>query len=420
MSRAWLFISGYKSLKFEQKYAAEIMNICMTYGYIYRNTKFENEHFQIECTLGVAKKILGKCRERRIDAEVSSERGLPGVFIRYRKRYGALVGVFAFAAIIFLSSRVIWDIRIDGNQRLSDGEVIDELRACGFFVGSARDREDIGVIENLVMIRSDDISWIAINIRGTVAEVEIRESEVIEQGEEYAASNVVAKRDGQIELFEDVRGNILLNIGDFVREGELIVSGLYDSKTQGLRYTGAKGKVFARTEREILAEIPLKYKKKVYTGRIITEKYLVFFEKEIKIYRNDGNSLVNYDIIGMERKLFNDGKSLASAKIPLGECDVISAQDHLDLFGMGTLPFGIRTVRYMEYVYEDAERSPEEAERLAEYKIGELASELARGAELLRKTETREITEGHYVIKYKVECIEDIAEVRKIEIPDLP
>lgn len=393
MKRIVLFILGYKRFSAEQRYAAGIMNICMRRGYIYRDSVFEDGRIYLTVSLGTAKKLLTSCAQEGIELREESEKGLPRLLCRYRRRYGIALGALLSALIIFFSSQVIWDIRVEGNRKISDGEVIAELNSAGLSLGKVRAKLDTDSIQNRVMISSDKISWISVNIIGTVAEVEIRESEVAKESEDYAAANIVAERDGEIALFEDVRGNILLDIGDRVREGELIVSGLYEGSGKGIRYTRARGKVFARTNREICVEIPFKYEKKVYTGRVFTEKYLIFFEKEIKFYGNSGNS---YD-----------------------SCDTIDTVEYLNVMAMGDLPIGIRTVKHMEYTYESAERSEEEATELANYKLRCELLPIVSKAELLSKDTEINVTEEKLMLRCEIECIEDIAKVKKIDIADL-
>lgn len=394
MNRAVLFLGGYKCFKVKREDAPELMNICMRFGYVYRESHFEEGALFFKVSLAVSGRLKKKCEERQIELILVREYGIPAILSRYRHRYGVAAGILLFAAIIFFSGRVVWDIRVNGNDKLSEAQVISELRACGFSIGQVRSRVDTGALENRVMIYSEDIAWISVNIVGTVAEVEIREREVGEESEEYAASNIVAARDGEIERFEDTRGNIILNIGERVREGELIISGLYDSQTQGIRYTNARGRVYARTERQIDIEIPLKYDKKVYTGRVFTEKYLVFFEKEIKFYGNSGNSYPS--------------------------CDTIDMVEYLDILSGGELPVGIRTVKYIEYEYKAAQRTEEQAAELGFYKLRCETSALSKEAELLRKNTHTEITDTAYLIKCRIECIEDIAKSKKIEIDGLP
>ena len=388
MRRIALFMLGQVLLSAEKGSAHEIMNLCMERGYVYRDLRFEGERIYFTASPLTAKRLLWDCAARGIEIVRIRERGLPHLLGRYRHRYGFFAGIAVAAAIIFLSGSVIWGIRIDGNEMLSDGEVIEELRRCGLSLGSRRRGLDVGSIENRVLISSDEISWISVNIIGTVAEVEIRESEIKEEGEEYLASNIVASRDGQIELFEDVRGNILLEIGDYVRKGELIVSGLYDSRTQGIVYTAARGRVLARTEREFSVEIPLKYEKKSYTGRVFTEKYIIFFEKEIKIFSNCRNLYPLYDKIYVEKCL----------RAPSGD----------------RLPLSIKTVKYAEYEYVEAIRTDRELETLAHYKMNFMIN--SRYSSLLRKNSSFELTDDGYTLICDIKTVENIAKIQKIEV----
>jgi similar to stage IV sporulation protein len=228
-----------------------------------------------------------------------------------------------------------------------------------------------------------------VNIRGNVARVLIRESEDIPEDEGYEASNIVAARDGEIYLFEDTRGNILLEIGDYVREGELIVSGLYDSERGELRYTRSRGRVLARCEHTVELEIPLHYQKKQYTGREYTEKYLVFFEKEIKFFESSGNLYQSYD--------------------------TIDTVEYLDFLSRGALPVGIRTRTHREYVLCDAVYSESEARKSAEELLAKRISEIPFDT-LLSKSVTCEMGEEALLMKCRLWVIEDIAREVEIEI----
>ncbi len=394
MLKIFRFIAGYKKLRIPRQSSAQTMNICRQFGYIYRDTSFDDDFMYFYMPLRTAKHFGEKCKDFGIELFEISESGIPHLFSKYHRRYGVAAGVLLFTAIIFLSGRVIWDIRINGNQKLSESEVLTQLNECGLSVGNLKSKTDTSTVENRIMILSPDIGWISINLIGTVAEVEIRESEVIEEKEEYLAANIVAAKDGQIYLFENVRGNILCDIGDFVSAGELIVSGIYESETQGLRYTAAKGEVFAKTTEEISVEIPLKYDKKVYTGKVFTEKYLIFFKKEIKFFGNGGNSYT--------------------------DCDKIDTVEYLDILSAGKLPFGVRTVKYFEYAYESTERTEDEARKLADYKLQSALSILASKTELLGKSTEESLSPESFKLFCKIECIENIAEIREIKIKELP
>ena len=272
------FIFGYRRYSVPSGLSARVTELLRETAVSIHSSGFEEESFTFCVPLSSCKRLERAAAESGIELSLVFERGSPFILWRYRRRAGIAVGLLLASALVFLSGTVIWDIRVDGNSRLSDSEVLSELRDSGLRLGMIRKKINTDVIENTVMIRSDEISWISINIIGTVAEVEIRETLAIEEPSElYDAANVVAAKDGYILLFEESRGNIVAEIGEYVREGELLISGLYDSVTEGFRYTRAKGRVLASTESEISVSVPFEYQKKSYTGRVFTEKYLVFF-----------------------------------------------------------------------------------------------------------------------------------------------
>ena len=391
MRRLFNFIFGYRRFKVDRLASARLLELLMKRGINSHSAVFSEDTLDFSVSFYASKKLLRECAAAGIEVTEISTHGLPTVLLRYRKRAGLFVGTAAAVAIVIASSSVIFDVRVDGNRRLSDDEVILTLRECGLHLGDLRRRVDTDAIENRVMIYSDDISWISINIIGNVAEVQIRETEVVPEPEElYDAANIIAAKDGFIERFEDTRGNIILEVGDFVREGELIVSGLYDSVTEGVRYTSARGRVMARTSEVITLSVPLEYEKKVYTGMEITEKYLIFFEKELKFFGKCGN-------------------------LP-SSCDTIETVEYLNLFGAGKLPVGVRTVRNLEYGYESDVRTETEARSVALCELEARLSALSESVELLKKTVSFEVRESELILRCEIEMIEDIAKIQEIII----
>ena len=391
---ALLFLAGYEELSASSGDAAALADLCMRRAIACREAEFVDGRYVFRTSLFSARRLKKECRTLGIELSVLRRAGLPALLYRYRHRYGIALGALLCTLIIALSGGVIWDIRIDGNRRLSEDDVIAELRECGLKVGTKKRGINASRLENALLIINDDIAWISINIRGTVAQVEIIEREIAEDEEAPDAANLVATQEGEIYLFEDVRGNILLKIGDRVDRGELIVSGIYESAGGALRYTCARGRVLARVEDEFSVDIPLEYEKKVYTGKVYTEKRLVFFEKEIKIYSNCRNLSAS--------------------------CDKIEIVEYPDVLGGGELPVGVRTVEYHEYVMLCAERSEDEAKALALEAADSSLSLMAAESDILGVSREWELTEGSVRLRYRVRRIKNIAEQRKIDVSVLP
>ena len=396
MLRPFSFFFGSRRLRFLRSAAGEVMNLFRVSGYTYSKFEFCGDHACLSCSVSVSKSIIAACAARGISVSVERESGIPFVLKRYRHRYGVFIGILLCFFLIFLSGRIVWDIRVEGNRNMSEEEVISELRECGFQIGALKSELDIDAIEMRTLVFSENISWISINLLGTVANVEIREMDTPpdDSAPDFAAANLVAARGGVIEDLEDVRGEVVVKIGDIVGEGDLLVSGLYGDDSSSFRYTCAKGEVLARTTHDFSVEIPLEYTDKVYSDKVKCEKYIIFFEKEVKFTINSGN-------------------------LP-PSCDTIDTVEYLETPWGTRLPVGVRTVRYYEYGENKAQRSEEAAKRIALYKLRLLMEEELKNASLVEKKISGGLVGDKYILDCRAECIENIAIVKEIEIEGLP
>lgn len=388
MANPITFVLGYKTISTDIGVAADIFNICKENGIVYRNQKADQSTVSIECTLIYARRLESLCRKRGISLISVKSHGIPHIFYKYRHRYGLMAALAISVILLILSRLFVWDIRIDGEKRLSEKQILDDLNTCGIHIGSPIKKLDTDVIQNRMIIYSDEVSWISINLIGTVAHIEIREVEPYpEETEKPYAANLVATEDGEIIGFEEVKGEIVVKIGDRVRKGDLLVSGIRDSKTQGFTYTCAEGMVFAKTVSSYGISVPLEYQKKERTGKVYTEKYLVFFNKDVKIYSNN-------------------------RKMP-ESCDIIDTVKYMNVLSLGELPFGIRTVKHIEYNLQNATRSAEEAIDLAFYRLRSTEEELGV-SDILSKQLSGSLVDGAYRLECTTTSVKNIA--RQIEI----
>lgn len=384
------FLFGYHIIKAELSAAADIFNAAHEYGIVYRNRRSESGTVSIECSLPAARRLKKICAARGIPILSDTEHGVPHLLGKYRRRYGVFIGGALCVALVILSGTAVWDIRIDGDKHLSEEQILDELDACGLRIGTPVHLLDTDIIQTRMLIYSDDVSWISINLIGTVAHVEIRESEPQPpEKPDFKAANLVASEDGEIVGFEDIRGDITVKIGDLVSQGDLLVSGIRDIEMQGFVYKVASGKVYAKTKSVYSVDIPLKYEKKTYKNEVFEEKYLIFFNKEIKIYSNNRKNNIS--------------------------CDIIDTVEYANVLSMGKLPFGIRTVKYLPYGYESAERSRDEAIDLALLKLRSLEEELGV-SDVISKQLSGIFSDGSYRLECTAVSVKNIAVQREIEI----
>ena len=391
-----LFLRGICRISIPPSHRTMAMNLCMQMGLQYADFHWcEDGSVQFSCTATSARRFLSACRERNIDAEIVVYRGLPRLLKGMTKRAGLIVGSVFALTLIVLSGLFVWDVQVSGTETLTEETVVEELRKCGFGVGSYLPNLRVREIENRVLMASERIGWLSINIDGTVARVQIIEH-IEGQNEGDNASldkrpaNLVATKDGQIEYLELYRGNAVVTTGQAVKAGELLVSGLYDSLTGSIRYTRAAGRVMARTEQTIRVEVPLSYEQKVYAEPVLQELTFHFFDFSKKIFKNSGNSNIL--------------------------CDIIKYNTHLGKLGSNRLPLSWSRTEAHPYVLETRERTTEEALELCYEKLSGELSTLSGDVQLLQKEIVTEVREDSVVLTCTVICIENIAQVQEFEI----
>lgn len=385
------YLFGYARVFVGREHVISLINACMRYNLPYGQT------YSVPGGVIFVFRLVHLCdlnkiaRSEKIEIKVVKRGGIPFWIYERRKRYGLWTGIVLGVMLIFFSQQFLWRIDVVGNNKVTSGEILELLEDYGLYTGCYIPRIDADRIQNKLLIDSDKVSWISVNINGNTATVEVRETENADREESSGKpAHLTASKSGQIVDVRVMAGNVVVKAGDFVKEGEMLVSGLFESNISGLRIERAQGKVYAQTSREIYIKIPFDYEEKVYTGREYCEKYLNFFDYSVKFSKNSGN----------EYKLY----------------DKISIVDNYDFFDGEELPLSMTTHRYLEYEYKGAHRNTQEAENLAYFELSEKIGEITEDAILLRKVIVPEIHEDCFALRCVIVCIEDIAKTVEFEV----
>lgn len=328
--------------------------------------------------------------KERYEGETRRCRGLRDVLYRYRKRTGFAAGALLAIGILIISSFFVWDITITGTETIPEKSVIEALERHGVKLGAYIPSLNTDKIEKEIVLEVDGLSWISLNLRGTVAAVEIRERNANTQPVDLQSpSNLVATFDGQIESLEITGGVAAVKRGQIVKKGDLLVSGVIDSNALGYRLVRARGEVTARVTLTYDIEIPYQRMEKVYTGEFKKQKTIKIFSKSIKLFKKDS--------------------------IPAENCDKIEKERRLYLFGKIKLPIFITETTYAFYEEQEKMLTENEALKLAYEELrAQSGSDLEEAEILARHTHISDSGTG-LLLHEDVECILDITHEVKIE-----
>ena len=389
----WGYLLGYCTLSMPREFCEVFLNLCHRYGFTYYGFRVDEDGKGVMFTVPLSerKNILTACRVRKIKVKIEGRYGLPVILLGLTKRWGILVGTLLSVALFFLAQNVVWRVEILGNERLDTASVISSLAENGLSVGSWIPSLNADSVEQRVMIRNDGISWMSVNIIGTVARVEIRESIDTEyEKKNTRPANLVSSFDAQIVGTEIYTGFRCVDEGDFVRRGEILASGIYESNKSPIRYTRASGVVWGKVSHTIEVEIPLIQSQKVPTGEKITKKTLNFFGNSIKLFLNYRN-------------------------LPIS-CDIINYVYIFDPFSLGELPISISVDEYYPYEMRDVTISEEMAIEQAYEVLAKRISEELPDAQVLKKAVHGEIVDGKYILVCHLTAICNIARQVEFEV----
>lgn len=386
------FLFGYSVISSPAENAEKIINMCNQNAIIFSKVTIEDDKTVFSIALLQEQKFKRLAKEQEIEITVLSRKGLPALLFRYKQRAGLLVGIITSIIIFTVCSGLVWDIRIDGATQISKSKLLSTLSDCGLTVGTKLKNIDADVLENQILILSDDISWISVNISNNVANVEIRELDFPTPNEygEALFSNVVASQNGIIVGFEDINGCASVEIGEAVCKDQLLVSGILGGEGLPTRLTNAHGRVFAEVDDVIEIKIPQKYVKKVTKEAVKTEKSIIFFKKEIKFFSNCRNSP------------------------PF--CDKIDIVENFYTVNQKKLPFAVKTVKYVEYENRELTRSKEQMLSLAYSELYRYIDEHYSDAEILSRSITIDEQEEQTILICNLRCVKNIAVVREFSV----
>ena len=382
-------VQGWCEIRTESEHATDALNQLKAAGFAHWRMRTDTEGtLRFRMLMKDTEQFLRLCPT----ASAGRLHGLPSLLKKYRGRWGIPIGAVLFSLLIWLSCSVVWAIDVTGNERLSEREIISMLEEYGFGIGSRFREVDFDILQNDFLLTTDEIAWIAVNMEGTVAHVQVRENlGGRSRGESTAgAANVIASEDGQIVEVRVIGGRAAVQRGDVVRAGDLLISGVLAVREDGMRFEYGKGEVFAQVLREICVESPLICEEYTPTGRETVRKTVNFFAKDVKLFRNSSIEYATYDTIIMEKQL----------SLPGG----------LDL------PIWITTETVRETAPTTVTRTEAEAFADAAILLKKEMDSLLAEAEILSMETERVCEDGVCRITVRAVCLADIAQTREIDL----
>lgn len=392
--KIWNYLRGYVIIRVEGLTLERLLNLAASYDiYIWDIKRHNNIILEMKSTTKGFKAMKQIVKKVGCRISIKEKIGIPFVFFKLRKRKMLAVGFLFFLISIFLLTSTIWKIEIIGNIQTPREEIISLLKDNNISTGKLKFRVDKDRIKSLLIEEYDYISFIAPTIKGTKLTIELKEQDLPPEkvNKDYPC-NIIAKKKGVILKAVAKNGNSLVEKGQIVEEGQLLISGiLKNERTDRTIYVHSEGEVLAITRySHAISEPIIKIEEKL-TGEIYTQKGLEIMDKGIKFIKGD-IPFKEYREEIVERNLINTGKT------------------NIDL-----------PIKIVDYTYKEVETR--EVKQNIDFLKKSLAidatqvinEELSKDAEIKSKNIINDIDGNILTVHVVIEAVEDIGKKQILE-----
>ncbi len=271
------WIAGYVVFTIQGSGQERFLNLCARCGYTVWNIK-RTDCFFVSIARSKYRLLKNPARQTGVKIRVYRKCGLPFLLGKLPNFRSMAVGLGVFALVLcFLSTRV-WSIRVQGNERINADLLLLTAEEMGLKEGMARQKLDTLELQNRLMLSYPQIAWISLNTRGSTVTVCIGEKEDKPEiwNSDSKIMNITAAKDGQVIYVEATHGTPQVKAGDGVAKGQLLVSGITETKYSNL-FTRATARVIARVKHNYELSVPLQQEVLEPTGTVIIRYALRLF-----------------------------------------------------------------------------------------------------------------------------------------------
>lgn len=206
-------------------------------------------------------------------------------FIKIRKEMNknrVLIGMLVMGiCMLYFLSHIIFEIEVVHTDKNLRNMLLKELEVYG--VSAKKFKKGFHELEQIkkeILERhKDTIEWLEIENIGTKYIVRVEERKIEKNNPETELRHIVAKKSAILKKVEAESGEVIRNINDYIKEGDVVISGEIKLNEEVKNITQAKGRIFGEVWYQTKVEFPFVYKESFRTGRkktVYTIKFLNF------------------------------------------------------------------------------------------------------------------------------------------------
>lgn len=205
--------------------------------------------------------------------------------IIYKNRF-IIFFIIIFLSILYFLSNLIFNITIITNDEQMKEMLLKELSNYNISKYHLKKSYDelAKIKEQIKQKYNNKIEWIEIESVGTKYIIRYEPRIVLEEKPKTENRNIIAKKNAIILKIDSSKGQIIRNINDYVKKGDIIISGNIALNNNIKDTISAEGTVYGEVWYELSVDYPFGYFEQTKTGKKKTVYSVKFFNKRVDLF----------------------------------------------------------------------------------------------------------------------------------------
>ncbi|GMA52156.1 sporulation protein YqfD [Alicyclobacillus contaminans] len=250
------------------------------------------------------------CRRHGVKLRFVAKAGFPFWRRKLWRRKVFLLGFVAFFAVLYGLSHVVWQVTVVGAEEDTQQMVLQTVREMGVHRGAWSNRLPANdEIQSRLLQKLPSLMWAGVQIDGSRVTIEVVPKVPDVAPPPSAPHDILAGKPGVIRKVYANRGTVLVQPGQVVHPGQVVISG---NLGNGIKRVPADGQVFAEVWYNSRISVPLQVEQAALTGRRVERGYLTLGSFRIRLWGFEQPDFTP----GFEREVETDWK-LGGWRLPV-------------------------------------------------------------------------------------------------------
>lgn len=271
MRHFWQWLNGYVCILLQGRQINRFLNLCSKNGIcLWRITRNLEQKIQVYVRLKDIYYLKPYLRKTKTKFNILYKKGFPFWCYRHPRLKWMFVLTVCFFSVFLYSFNFIWQIDIQGNEKIATYDIMQFLEEHNVRVGAKKETLDYTDLEYQFRQTFHDAGWISVYLDKSKLCINVKESLYdelnIEQDIDGVSYHLIAEKDAVIYSIITRQGIPMVEKGQRVFKGDTLVLGycnIFDDsgvikdqillRADALIYADAKNKIyFPMTEMEIM------------------------------------------------------------------------------------------------------------------------------------------------------------------------